>query len=355
MDQSELQPISNKEKIHRKKIFRNFFIFFLSIIFIAILIYLIIFIAGKNNAGENTITYNYTTNNNTFVINNTLVMGQEAITNLTNQIIEEIKKRLNETNFTSISDKGTLTGSLASTKGWTYTYDNLPTIISYSELNNNDSDVIYLIYKDGISIGTGQTINLPVGNYIYTLGSLGGINWNVNNLIDSHSLIISKNTGICNVLFNESSPITYSKTLKVFSDCTTSASIYKNGILLQTPIPNLGVGIHNFSVIRTDQTNYSNIYDEKTFIVNRGQLTGNLIISGDSWTIPSGTQVTIGFSETNLGDSDVNYIIYKNGISIGDGGIFNLSVGNYSFVAGSFGGVNWTANSSIDSQILIVY
>ena len=251
-------------------------------------------------------------------------------------------------------NKTKLTGTLASTKGFTYTYDNTATTISFSESNNGDGDVTYKIYRDGVDKNSGESVNLAVGTYSYVLNSTGGTNYSANSSIDAQTLTVNANPGACDVLFNETSPITYPASFTVWSNCTSDFTLYRNGTLISNDTEQiLSAGTYNFTVIRTDTQNYSNVYDEESFVVNKGALTGTLT-NPSGWTVNYPTEVTIGISESNEGDSDVVYNVSRDGEDKGTGETVTLAVGTYSYVLNSTGGTNYSANSSIDAQTLTV-
>ena len=54
----------------------------------------------------------------------------------------------------------------------------------------------------------------------------------------------------------------------VWSNCNSEFTLYRNGTEIENySAQNLAVGVYNFTVIRTDQISYGDIYDEKTFVV----------------------------------------------------------------------------------------
>jgi hypothetical protein len=84
-----------------------------------------------------------------------------------------------------------------------------------------------------------------------------------------YSVTINQNTGSCSVLFSATSPIYNTSSFNVWSDCNSDFTLYKNGSsILNNSLQSLGTGTYNFTAIRTDRDNYSNIYDEETFRVN---------------------------------------------------------------------------------------
>ncbi len=96
--------------------------------------------------------------------------------------------------------------------------------------------------------------------------------------------------------------------------------------------------------------NASQIY---SYTINKSIPQGNLT-NTTSWTITYPTSVTIGLEESNLGDADVTYKVYRNTTDLGAGETRVLGVGYYSYALNTTGGANYSANSSMDSRILQV-
>jgi len=74
----------------------------------------------------------------------------------------------------------------------------------------------------------------------------------------------------------------------------------------------------------------------------------------DTWTEPYLESVTIGLSESNIGDGDITYVVYRDGVSKTTGETVTLGVGTYNYVLNTTGGANWTANASMDAETLTV-
>jgi len=67
----------------------------------------------------------------------------------------------------------------------------------------------------------------------------------------------------------------------------------------------------------------------------------------------NGLSTTIGLSESNSYDADLTYIIYNNGVSNATG-FTRAGAGTFDIVLNTTGGVNWTANSSMDTATLTI-
>jgi len=160
---------------------------------------------------------------------------------------------------------------------------------------------------------------------------------------------------LCQVYFNETSPLDYLDPFKVYSDCSSTFTLYRNATIVGNNSEQvLGSGSYNFTVIRTDDINYSNTYDDEWFIINK--LTSSGTLSGTS-PITYGTLGDVEGTESNDGDDDVIYKLYRNGTEVSK--VSNpddstLAVGYYHYIYNSTEGANYSANSSLDTFDLIV-
>jgi hypothetical protein len=91
-------------------------------------------------------------------------------------------------------NKGNLVATLTSSAGWNPNYL-VSTTIGVSESNGGDEDVSYLIYKDDVYIGSGETGTFDIGSYAYLLNSTGGANYSSSASLDTNTLTIARDGG----------------------------------------------------------------------------------------------------------------------------------------------------------------
>ena len=229
--------------------------------------------------------------------------------------------------------------------------DTSPTTFGETLLvSSNDTDG-FILYQNGSIITNASVLNLGTSTYNFT--AIRNDTANYSNVISTSIFQINQNTEACNVVFNETSPVTYPTTPLVSSDCTSGFILYRNNsIITNNTQTALGSSTYNFTVIRNDTTNYSNIYDEETFQINKGTLIALINSSTGSFTIELGTAVNISYNETIIGDDDVNYTMYNDSIFILNNTEFNDSIGTYQIVVNSTGGANYSSNINISTQVL---
>jgi len=234
------------------------------------------FDASDSGAGVNTATWSVNDTSH-FQINST--GGLRNLTSLTvgNYLLNvSVADNLGSVGYSMYLvqiNKASLTGSLTSTKGFSYTYSATATTIDFSESNPGDSDVNYTIYRNGTFVGTGSE-DLAVGTYGFVLNSTGGQNYSTTSSINSQILVVSK----------------------------------------ATPL---------------------------------GTITGTTPIANSTLTDVEGT-------ESNAGDADVTYKLYRNATEVSNPDEGYLAVGTYGYVFNTTGGQNYSSSSSMDTFILSV-
>jgi parallel beta-helix repeat protein len=122
----------------------------------------------------------------------------------------------------------------------------------------------YTLTVNGTSIPNDSTVNSGAAIYNITVQRTDSSNYTFN--YDESSFSISKNPENCQVLYNESSPVTSPKTFTVWANCTTLFVLTKDGItIVNNSVQALEVGLYNFSILRNDSFNYTFYYNESQF------------------------------------------------------------------------------------------
>jgi hypothetical protein len=178
---------------------------------------------------------------------------------------------------------------------------------------------------------------LSVGTYTNTINytdSFGNSAWK------TFELNITQDDGSCDVLFDETSPLTYPNTFRVYSNCDTPFTLKRNGTeISNNSIQSLGAGIYNFSVQRTDTQNYSNVYDEELFTLNKA--TTSLSVSGTS-PINYGTA---GDVQGTGCPAQLSCNLYREGTLVSNPDTTILNAGIYNYIYNTTGNENYTSDS----------
>lgn len=138
--------------------------------------------------------------------------------------------------------------------------------ISFNGTNYSLTNISGSYYKD--------FVDLSAGVYNYYYWAYGNDSFNHFNKTDTFTYTISKSSTPCNVLFSVTSPQSYMTPFNVSTDCNTTFTLYKDGVLITNNSQYILVnGSYIFSVNRTDRYNYSNIFDSEGFVINSNQTT----------------------------------------------------------------------------------
>jgi hypothetical protein len=210
-------------------------------------------------------------------------------------------------------------------------------------------------YTDSIQTGNVYSKNftgLNAGNYNYkwyandTTG-----NWNNTG---TFTYTVNKAPTTTTLYLNGSQSnltITYSQT----SNATAATSVgsvilYRDSVNITNPeISVLGASIYNYTAVNLGDSNYFPSSATWYLIVNKANPAVNLLLDGaaadKNVTYPTQTNAT-GF-EGNIGDSDVTYTLFRNGVSIGSGAsvsdVQTLGVNTYTYIYNTTGGTNYTS------------
>ncbi len=271
------------------------------------------------------------TRNGTTITNNTEQVLSASAYNFSVQRTDIVNysNTVNEAQF--IISQAIPTGTLTNNESWTVTYPTSVTI-GLSTSNPGGGDLVYNVTKDGIYKNSGESVLLGIGGYNYDLNTSGGTNYTANASMNPKTLTVDPNAGSCSVYFNETSPITYPATFKVYTNCTSAYILYQNGTnIANASVINAGAGAYNFSVQRTDASNYSNTYNEQEFQVTKAIPTITKLLNGatnnETVSYPTGINASaftdqgyleIWRNETNITSQNninetlaVNYYEYK--------------------------------------------
>jgi len=301
----------------------------------------------------------YSVNDSRFTINSSGFLNTSYRLNVANFLlnisINDSSGNLNSTLYNLTVTKGVLIGQITGSGSYTYPY---ASNIEGTESNQGDGDVTYKLYRDGIEVSNPENVLLGVGGYTYIYNSTGGQNWTSNSSIVSEALTINQNTSYVLTLIGTST-ITYTNPSDFEgSGCPgeISCSLYRNntGFPISNPdTVGLGAGQYIYTYNTSGNSNYSTNTISDTLTVNKAIPQGSLTTSV-SWSIEAGLEVTVGLSESNAGDGDVSYEIWRDGVSKGTSDTWTPTPGSYEYILNTTGGVNWTSNFSMDVETLIV-
>ncbi len=197
--------------------------------------------------------------------------------------------------------------------------------------------------------------NLQVGTYQYIWWVNDSSN-NINNT-ETGSYVITQNSSYSlDITFTSSNNETYNtSTTATGTGCPSQLTCNLSRNLSNVGNPEtivLGAGNHNYTYNTTGNTNYSLSSISKLLTIN--QATPSLTLDITNSTYPN--NATINASETNTGDSDLNYTLYINNTGEDEGSEIDLSkqlgVATYNITYNTTGGTNYS--SALISKLLKV-
>jgi hypothetical protein len=126
----------------------------------------------------------------------------------------------------------------------------------------------YTLYRNGTSISNASTINSGAGYYNLTVQRTDTANYT--NAVSSSFFTVNKASDSCSVYFNATSPLTHPDFFIAYTNCTTAYTLRRNGTAISNGTAiNSGATAYNLSVQRTDAINYTNIFHQQQFIINK--------------------------------------------------------------------------------------
>jgi len=156
--------------------------------------------------------------------------------------------------------------------------------ISYSQNNLGDDDVVYDIFRNDSNKGSGETVNLAVGNYDYILNSTGGQNYSASANLDSEILGINKANPTTNMQLsitpsnNEDYGTETSAQVRIYGgNADLTYSLYRNNVLRTTLFPwtdtaTLNAGTYDYVFNTTGGENYTEGSVNATLIITKFQI-----------------------------------------------------------------------------------
>ena len=96
-----------------------------------------------------------------------------------------------------------------------------------TETNVGDGGCTYNLYANESLVSNPDNTIYGIGHVNYTYNTSGCHNYT--NGFLNEVLVINQNTGNCNILFNETSPLDVGQQFRVYTDCTSGYQIFRTG------------------------------------------------------------------------------------------------------------------------------
>ncbi|HDI02595.1 MAG TPA: hypothetical protein ENF95_00495, partial [Candidatus Aenigmarchaeota archaeon] len=202
-----------------------------------------------------------------------------------------------------------------------------------------------------------EVVMLGVGSHQYNYTYEESENYSTKNV--TNILVINPKNARVRV-YPQTQTIPYGQSVTQFcldDSALLDCSLYRNGSLIQNNTQvTLPAGVYTYSANISDSQNYTNYENFSILTVEKALPQGS--ISGTNVTYPNSVNVVP--LETNSGDADVNYTLWRNGTLVSSAlgsapspDIAQLPAGTYIYVFNSSGGENYSS-ATISTLTVIV-
>lgn len=190
------------------------------------------------------------------------------------------------------------------------------------------------------------SINDSEGNQNYTIFTLN----------------ISKGNPLNNMLLSGTTPITYGTSGDFqgsetnIGDVDLTYQLFRNGQIVSNPDTSiLGVGLYEYEYNTTGGENWTSGRTLQNLTINQATPTGDLI-NQTSLTLTYGSPFNFTISESNSGDDDLDYQVFRDGVDVTSEAGLNriLAGGTYNYSLNSTEGANYSSTTSLDSFIVTI-
>jgi uncharacterized membrane protein len=220
-------------------------------------------------------------------------------------------------------------------------------------LNNcvaSDNNITVDVWTHIVGVYNGQNLTMYVNGTLQSAAS--ALTGSVNNSV--YNLTIGRQSDIDDAFFNGSID-----EVRIYSRALSADEIrahYEANRTVYTET--LGAGEYFYEVIATGGENYTKRELLLPLNVTKGSPVLN-IGEASGWSVIYPTVSNVTANDSNIGDGDVVYRLYRNGTEAGNytgsgsaNDTLTLGAGSYTYVFNTTGGANWTSGSV--SQVLAV-
>jgi sporulation protein YlmC with PRC-barrel domain len=266
------------------------------------------------------------------------------------------------TNYTSDGEAWTVT--TLDTEPPYFTLIPSDSVLTYGNGLGVDFDATDGFVLDSYAINWSDTFAINESGYLRNSSGMAAgtysINVTINDSSDNlnstiYSVIVNRASSSCSIGYD--GPAMYPNSINVSVNCDNpelSYELFRDDVDVTSENSLdvvLGAGSYEYVVNVSQTQNYSNASAFLTATVNLGIPSGSL-----SGTSPKtyGTVWDVQGSESNTGDSDLVYRLYRENVEVSNPDMDVLGAGTYNYVYNTSGGMNWSANFSLDSFSLTV-
>lgn len=272
---------------------------------------------------------------NTTIVNSSIVLNISCF----NTNLKDVK--LNITNSTSdLLHSNSTTGLSQSTYWWTHTVDTS----NWNE-GNMTITVDCLDYADNRRV---EAYTFAVDHYVPTISGLATYptsptTYEKDKSYQFNATVTDTGTAVSQVIFE--------------FDNVNYTNINQDGSVYYKTLTDLAANPsgYNYRWHANDSADNWAASSVQTYVINKASLSGSVSIS-PSTTVTYPTETTASYTETNEGDGDVVYKLWRDSLDVSPSETNTFGAGNYNYKLNTTAGPfqNYTANSSIATQTLTV-
>ena len=200
----------------------------------------------------------------------------------------------------------------------------------YSDCNSG-----FTLYRNGTVVSNNSVQRNGVDYFNFTIQRADTTNYT--NTVDAEFFTIDKSADACGVYFNTTSPITYPENFIVYTNCTSTYTLTRNGTAINNAsIINAGAGYYNLTIRRTDNVNYTNTFSSEFFTVDKNTEKFNVLFNSTTPLTYPDIFIVYANSTSAFTLRRNGTLISNNSVQINGAGYFNFSAqrtdtANYSF------------------------
>lgn len=232
--------------------------------------------------------------------------------------------------------------------------DNLT--VQYPQQVNASSSTLYgtiTLFRSGQDVSSEDGNNKTLGVKVYNYTAVSSGNQNYSSASIELWVNVTKGIPSVTLLLNG---VSDNITLMYLQNLNASAysndgtiNLYRDNNLVnpensQNKI--LGAGYYAYKANVTGDENHTDS-DGVTFFINLTKAAPNnmQIVLTPSSTVGYGNQTSATASETNTGDADLTYNLFRDGVGVANPNVVTLNAGVYDYVYNTSGGENYTSGS----------
>jgi len=247
--------------------------------------------------------------------------------------------------------KATPSALITNNTALTRIYDGSATTIAISESNVGDADISYVLWKNNLNQGVSD-LEGGAGTYIYKVNTTGGQNYSSVSSLDAITLNISQANPAVNLLLNNNPnnlTLTYTQSLNATASTSGGTlNLFRNNTLINSENGDsvvLSAEYYQYKANVTGNQNYTNSNGIIFYAnITKKDPSMNIGITPGS-TVNYSTQTSTTATETNTGDSDLIYNLFRNNTLISNPNIETLNSGIYIYTYNTTGGQNYSGGT----------